>query len=234
MASKSCIKSTYSLATSLRLVTQSVFLAMAQYFHIHARNPQARLIKQAAEILSVGGLIAYPTDSSYALGCHLDDKRAVERIRRIRKLDRHHNFTLVAADLKQVSQFAKIDNEQYRLIKKLTPGPYTFILNAKRLVPNRLVHAKRRTIGIRIPDNAIVQSLLVELGEPIMSSSLILPGSESALGDPDDIRAALEHEVDLVIDGGADVNQASTVIDWHHDSLRIVREGAGDISFLED
>jgi len=133
---------------------------MAQYFHIHARNPQARLIKQATEILRVGGLIAYPTDSSYALGCHLDDKQAVQRIRRIRKLDRHHNFTLVASDLKQVSQFAKIDNEQYRLIKTLTPGPYTFILNAKRLVPNRLVHPKRRTIGIRIPDNLQMRSVL--------------------------------------------------------------------------
>lgn len=207
---------------------------MAQYFHIHSHNPQIRLIKQAAEILRVGGLIAYPTDSSYALGCHLDDKQAVTRIRKIRKLDRHHNFTLVAANLKQISQFAKIDNEQYRLIKTLTPGPYTFILNAKRLVPNRLVHPKRRTIGIRIPDNAIVQALLAEFGEPIMSSSLILPGAEFALGDPDEIRAVLEHDVDLVIDGGSDVNQASTVIDWHHDQLRIVREGAGDISFLQD
>jgi len=206
---------------------------MAQYFHIHTRNPQARLIKQSAEILRVGGLVAYPTDSSYALGCHLDDKQAVKRIRRIRKLDRHHNFTLVAANLKQISQFAKIDNEQYRLIKTLTPGPYTFILNAKRLVPNRLVHPKRRTIGIRIPDNAI-QALLAEFGEPIMSSSLILPGAEFAMGDPDEIRTILEHDVDLVIDGGFDVNQASTVIDWHHDRLRIVREGAGDISFLQD
>ena len=207
---------------------------MAQYFHIHARNPQARLIKQATEILRVGGLIAYPTDSSYALGCHLDDKQAVQRIRRIRKLDRHHNFTLVASDLKQVSQFAKIDNEQYRLIKTLTPGPYTFILNAKRLVPNRLVHPKRRTIGIRIPDNRIVQSLLAEFAEPIMSASLILPNDEFALGDPDEIRAILEHEVDLVIDGGTDTNQTSTVIDWHNDRLRILRHGAGDISFLED
>lgn len=207
---------------------------MAQYFHIHTHNPQARLIKQAAEILRVGGLIAYPTDSSYALGCHLDDKRAVMRMRRIRKLDRHHNFTLVAANLKQISQFAKIDNEQYRLIKTLTPGPYTFILNAKRLVPNRLVHPKRRTIGIRIPDNAIVQALLAEFDEPIMSSSLILPGAEFALGDPEEIRSALEHDVDLVIDGGSDVNQASTVIDWHLDRLRILREGAGDISFLQD
>ena len=161
---------------------------MAQYFSVHTQNPQHRLIQQAAEIVRAGGLVAYPTDSSYALGCHLDDKRAVERIRRIRKLDRKHNFTLVAHDLKQISQFAKIDNQQYRLIKNLTPGPYTFILAAKRLVPNRLVHPKRRTIGIRIPDNAIAHALLMELGEPIMSSSLILPDAELAMADPAEIR----------------------------------------------
>lgn len=207
---------------------------MAQYFQIHAQNPQIRLIKQAAEIVRAGGLIAYPTDSSYALGCHLDDKRAVDRIRRIRKLDRNHNFTLVALDLKQLAQFAKIDNEQYRLIKTLTPGAYTFILNAKRLVPNRLVHPKRRTIGIRIPDNQIVRELLAELGEPIMSSSLIMPGSLVALGDPGDIRDQLEHEVDLVIDGGLGTNNASTVLAWHEDRLRVAREGAGDISFLQN
>lgn len=205
---------------------------MAQYFHIHAQNPQHRLIQQAAEIVRCGGLLAYPTDSSYALGCQLDDKRAVDRIRRIRKLDKHHNFTLVAHDLKQIAQFAKIDNEQYRLIKALTPGPYTFILAAKRLVPNRLVHPKRRTIGIRIPDNSIVQALLMELGEPIMSSSLILPDADLAMADPDDIRAKLEHDVDLVIDGGLGTLKPSTVIDWHDEQLRILREGAGDISFL--
>lgn len=205
---------------------------MAQYFHIHNQNPQHRLIQQAVEIVRRGGLVAYPTDSSYALGCHLDDKRAVDRIRRIRKLNRDHNFTLVAHDLKQISQFAKIDNEQFRLIKALTPGPYTFILAAKRLVPNRLVHPKRRTIGIRIPDNAIVQALLAELGEPIMSSSLILPEAELAMADPDDIRAQLEHDVDLVIDGGLGTLEPSTVIDWHDTRLRILREGAGDIAFL--
>ncbi|MCL4150297.1 UNVERIFIED_CONTAM: hypothetical protein GTU68_006241 [Idotea baltica] len=205
---------------------------MAQYFHIHSLNPQIRLIKQAAEIVRAGGLIAYPTDSSYALGCHLDDKRAVERIRRIRNLDRHHNFTLVAHDLKQVSQFAKLDNEQYRLIKTLTPGAYTFILQARRLVPNRLVHPKRRTIGVRIPDHAIVGALLAELGEPIMSSSLILPNAEFALGDPEEIRKKLEHEVDLVIDGGMVSNQPSTVLDWHQDELKIARIGLGDIEFL--
>jgi len=207
---------------------------MAQYFHIHIQNPQLRLIKQAAEIVRSGGLIAYPTDSSYALGCHLDDKRAVDRIRHIRKLDRAHNFTLVASDLKQVAQFAKIDNEQYRLIKGLTPGPYTFILSAKRLVPNRLVHPKRRTIGLRIPDNVIVSELVSELGEPIMSVSLILPGAEFAMADPDEIRARLEHEVDLVIDGGLCSFQPSTVIDWHESSLRVLRKGAGDVAFLSE
>ena len=207
---------------------------MAQYFQIHQQNPQARLIKQAAEILRGGGLVAYPTDSSYALGCHLDDKRAVERIRKIRRLDKHHNFTLMAANLKQVSQFAKIDNEQYRLIKSLTPGAYTFILNAKRLVPNRLVHPKRRTIGIRIPNNAIVSELLAVLGEPIMSSSLIMPESNVALGDPEQIRDVLEHDIDLVIDGGIVDNKPSTVIDWHSNVLKIVREGAGDVGFLQD
>ncbi len=206
---------------------------MAQYFHIHAQNPQLRLIQQAAEIVRGGGLVAYPTDSSYALGCHLDDKRAVDRIRRIRKLDRHHNFTLMAHDLKQIAQFAKIDNEQYRLIKALTPGPYTFVLAAKRLVPNRLVHPKKRTIGIRIPDNAIVHALLMELGEPIMSSSLILPEADLAMADPDEIRERLEHEIDLVIDGGIGTLEPSTVIDWHQAELRVLREGAGDIAFLQ-
>ena len=205
---------------------------MAQYFHIHPVNPQNRLIKQAAEIVRDGGLVAYPTDSSYALGCHLDDKRAVDRIRRIRNLDRHHNFTLVAHDLKQVSQFAKIDNEQYRLIKALTPGAHTFILQARRSVPNRLVHPKRRTIGVRIPDNAIVAALLDVLAEPIMSSSLILPNSDIALGDPDEIRDKLEHSIDLVIDGGMVSNQPSTVIDWHQDELKITRLGSGDVDFL--
>jgi len=207
---------------------------MSQYFHIHAQNPQRRLIQQAADILRQGGLVAYPTDSSYALGCHLDDKKAVDRIRRIRQLDRRHNFTLVAQDLKQVSQFAKIDNEQYRLIKALTPGPFTFILNAKRLVPNRLVHPKRKTIGVRIPDNSIVRALLEALQEPIMSSSLILPNADIPLGDPEEIREHLEHEVDLVIDGGLCPQQASTVIDWHEEDLKIVRQGAGDVEFLLD
>ena len=205
---------------------------MAQYFQIHDKNPQRRLIAQAVDILRDGGLVAYPTDSSYALGCHLDDKRAVDRIRRIRKLDRHHNFTLIAAALKQVAAFAKISNEQYRLIKALTPGPFTFILSARRAVPNRLVHPKRRTIGIRIPDNAIVHELVAELGEPIMSSSLILPDHDVAMGDPETIREKLEHDIDLVIDSGVVGHTPSTVIDWHEDRLRVLRQGAGDVGFL--
>ena len=207
-------------------------LVVAQYFDIHPKNPQQRLIYQAVEILRGGGLIAYPTDSSYALGCHLDDKKAVDRIRRIRRLDRHHNFTLIASNLKQISQFAKVNNEQYRLLKSLTPGPYTFILEAKRSVPNRLMHPKRRTIGVRIPDHAIVHDLIEALGEPIMSSSLILPEAELAMGDPEEIREQLEHQIDLVIGGGWTGNQPSTVIDWHDAELRIVRAGAGDVSFL--
>ena len=207
---------------------------MAQYFEIHPSNPQLRLVRQAATIIRGGGLVAYPTDSSYALGCHLDDKRAVDRIRQIRKLDRHHNFTLVAANVKQVSQFAKIDNEQFRLLKSLAPGPYTFIFEAKRSVPNRLIHPKRRTIGVRIPDHAIVQELLKELGEPIMSSSLILPDQTLAIGDPEEIRDSLEHHVDLIIDGGLVTNSASTVLDWHDKNLTVVRHGAGDIGFLEE
>ena len=206
---------------------------MAQFFDIHPLNPQARLIRQAVEIIQRGGLVAYPTDSSYALGCHLDDKRAVDRIRRIRTLDRHHNFTLVAGDVKQISQFAKIDNEQFRLLKALTPGPYTFIFEAKRSVPNRLVHPRRRTIGVRIPDHHVVHDLLAMLGEPLMSSSLILPGDSEPIGDPDEIRARLEHQVDLIISAGTVPNLPSTVIDWHGDNLEIARMGAGSVAFLE-
>ena len=207
---------------------------MAQFFQIHPVSPQDRLISQAADIIRKGGLVAYPTDSSYALGCHLDDKRAVDRIRKIRKLDRSHNFTLVASTVKQVRQFAKIDNEQFRLLKSLTPGPYTFIFEAKRAVPNRLVHPKRRTIGVRIPDNAIVHKLLDALGEPIMSSSLILPGADVAISDPEQIRDKLEHQVDLIIDGGVVSSESSTVLDWHGTNLVVARHGAGSVAFLEE
>ena len=206
---------------------------MAQYFTVHPDNPQHRLLRQAAEIVRHGGLIAYPTDSSFALGCHLDDKSAVDRIRRIRQLDRHHNFTLVASEVSQLSQFAKINNQQFRLLKTLTPGPYTFIFAAKRAVPNRLVHPKRKTIGVRLPANPIARGLIDALGEPIMSSSLILPNQVTAMSDAEQIRLTLQHKVDLVIDGGVITDQPSTVIDWHGDDLVIVRHGAGDVSFLE-
>lgn len=207
---------------------------MAQYFEIHPQSPQQRLIKLTEIILSNGGLIAYPTDSGYALGCRLDDKSAVDILRRIRKVDRHHNFTIVAADIKQLSQLAKIDNEQFRLIKKLTPGPYTFILDAKRAVPNRLVHAKRKTVGVRLPNNRIAMELLKTHGEPIISSSLILPGETISMGDPEEIRDKIGHQLDAIVDGGICGDNPSTVIDWHGGELNVARLGAGSIDFLEE
>ena len=161
---------------------------MAQFFQIHPDNPQARLVRQAVEVLRRGGVIVYPTDSCYALGCHIGDKAAMERIRRIRRLDDRKNFTLLCRDLSEIASYAKIGNESYRLLRNLTPGPYTFIAQATKQVPRRLQHPKRKTIGIRVPDNRIAQSLLAELGEPIMSSTLILPDDELPLSDPYDIR----------------------------------------------
>ena len=174
---------------------------MSQYFQVHPVNPQARLIQQAVEIIRADGLVVYPTDSSYALGCHVGDKTGMERIRRIRNLDNRHNFTLMCRDLSEISTYAKVDNSSYRLLKSLTPGPYTFILKATHEVPRRLQNPKRKTIGIRIPDHPVAQALLDELGEPLMSSTLILPGQEHPETDAQDIREKLEHAVDLVIDG---------------------------------
>ncbi|MCP4127674.1 MAG: threonylcarbamoyl-AMP synthase, partial [Gammaproteobacteria bacterium] len=168
---------------------------MAQYFHIHPDNPQQRLIYQAVEIIRRGGLVIYPTDSSYALGCQIGNKGAMDRIRRIRRLDDKHNFTLVCRDLSEIATYARVDNQHYRLLKSLTPGPYTFIHKATKQVPRRLQNVKRKTIGIRVPDNAIVQHLLDELGEPLMSSTLILPGEELPMTDPDEMRDILDHEV---------------------------------------
>ncbi len=204
---------------------------MAQFFHIHPQNPQKRLLQQAVDIVNKGGLIAYPTDSCYALGCHLGDKTAIGRIRDIRKVEKTHNFTLVARDLSHISEYAKIDNQQYRIIKANTPGPYTFILPAKRKVPRRIMHQRRRTIGLRIPDNKIVQGLLDILDEPILSSTLILPGKDLPLGDPDTIYERLQHQVDLVIDGGHCGYEPSTVIDWQHDAPEVVRQGRGEVLF---
>ena len=201
---------------------------MAQYFRIHPDNPQLRLIKQACQIFRDGGVGVYPTDSSYAIGCCIGNKPALDRIRRIRKVDDKHNFTLVARDLSEIATFAKIDNEQYRLIRASTPGAYTFILPATRQVPRRLQNPRRRTIGLRIPDSAITRCMIEELGEPIMSSTLILPGEELPLSDPEEIRLQLEHEVDLVIDGGVCGVDPSTVVSWVEERPKILRVGRGD------
>jgi len=206
---------------------------MSQFFHIHPDNPQPRLITHAVEIIREGGVIVYPTDSGYALGCHLGDKQAVGRLRRIRELDERHHLTLVCSDLSQIATYARLDNSNYRLIKAHTPGPYTFILTATREVPRRLMHPKRKTIGLRIPDNRIAQALLRELGEPLMSTTLILPGEELPLTDPYEIRQLLEHEVDLVIDGGFCGFEPTTVVDLTGDTPRILRRGAGDPSPFE-
>ena len=201
---------------------------MSQYFRIHPVNPEPRLIRQALEVFHSGGVIAYPTDSSYALGCHLGDKTAMERIRDIRRTDRHHNFTLVCRDLSEIATYARVDNSQYRLLKAATPGPFTFILRATHEVPRRLQHPKRKTIGIRIPDNAIVRALLDELSAPIMSSTLILPGHLVPLNDPDEIREQLEHQLDLVIDGGHCPQEPTTVLDLTEDTPKLLRQGGGN------
>jgi tRNA threonylcarbamoyl adenosine modification protein (Sua5/YciO/YrdC/YwlC family) len=200
---------------------------MSQFFQIHPVNPQARLIHQAVEIIRADGLIVYPTDSSYALGCHVGDKTGMERIRRIRDLDNKHNFTLVCRDLSEIATYAKVDNSGYRLLKSLTPGPYTFILKATHEVPRRLQNPKRKTIGIRIPAHPIAQALLAELGEPLMSSTLILPGQENPETDAHDIRQRLEHDVDLVIDGDSCGLEPTTVIDLVDGSMEVVRKGRG-------
>nr|WP_067298819.1 L-threonylcarbamoyladenylate synthase [Marinobacterium profundum] len=205
---------------------------MSQFFQIHQENPQKRLVQQAAEIIRQGGVVVYPTDCAYALGCHLGDKSAMERIQRIRKLDDKHNFTLVCQDLSEISTYAKMDNQCYRLIKAHTPGAYTFILNATSEVPRRLMHPKRRTIGIRIPNNPIALALMEALGEPIMSTSLILPGDVEPLADPYDIRDLLQHSVDLVIDGGYCGVEATTVVNLVEGVPEIVRQGAGPVDTL--
>lgn len=202
---------------------------MSQFFQIHPVTPQPRLIRQAVELLHQGAVIVYPTDSAYALGCHLEDKKAMERIRQIRRVDDKHNFTLVCGDLSQISAYAKLTNNTlFRILNSYTPGPYTFILNATGEVPRRLLHPKRRTIGIRIPDNPIAQALVAELGEPIMSSTLILPGQVMPMTDPEEIREQLEHQVDLVIDGGHCGFEPSTVVDMTDELPRVIRQGKGD------
>lgn len=202
---------------------------MAQFFSIHPENPQSRLIEQAVEILRRGGLIVYPTDSAYALGCHIGDKMALDRIRALRQLDKHHNFTLMCRDLSELATYARVNNADFRLIKAHTPGRYTFILNATSEVPRRLMHPKRKTIGMRVPDNPIALALMERLGEPLMTSSLILPGDSVPLTDPYDIRDALEHQVELIIDGGFCGLEATSVIDLTGDNPVVIREGCGPI-----
>ncbi len=201
---------------------------MSQFFQIHPENPQARLIRQAVDMVREGAVIAYPTDSAYALGCHLGDKKALDRIRRIRQVGDRHNFTLVCRDLSELATYAKVDNAAYRILNAYTPGPYTFILQASREVPRRLLHPKRRTIGLRVPDNRICQALLAELGEPLMSSTLILPGNDMPMTDPYEIREVLEHQVDLVIDGGYCDIEPTTVVDMTGDFPEVTRVGKGD------
>ncbi len=206
---------------------------MAQFFEIHPQNPQKRLIQQAVKIIDQGGLIVYPTDSSYALGCHIGDKSAMERIQRLRKLDKKHHFTLVCSDLSEIGTYAKVDNSSYRLMKTLTPGPYTFLLKATSEVPRRLMHPKRKTIGVRVPDNIITHSILQELGQPIMSSTLISAGEQDALDDADEIRDKYQHEVDLVIDGGSCGVEPTTVINLIDGNPEVLRFGKGDAEFLD-
>lgn len=203
---------------------------MTQILTIHPENPQQRLIDQAVEVLRKGGLIAYPTDSAYALGCHIGDKLALDRIRAIRQLDKHHNFTLVCRDLSELANYAHVNNSSFRLIKAHTPGAYTFILNATSEVPKRLQHPKKKTLGLRVPDNKIALAILESLGEPIMTSSLILPGDIDPLTDPYDIKTTLDNQLELVVDGGYCGMEPTTVVDLTGDHAEILREGCGSIA----
>jgi len=207
---------------------------VSQFFQIHPENPQARLVREAADIIRGGGVVVYPTDSAYALGCHIGDKNALEKIRRIRKLDAKHNFTLVCRDLSEIATYAKVDNTAYRLLKHSTPGPYTFILRATSEVPKRLMHAKRKTVGLRVPENNIAQAILADLDEPMMSVTLIMPGDEYPLIDPYDIRQVLEHDVDLVIDGGYCGMEVTTVVDLADEAPLVLRVGKGDTAPFEN
>lgn len=201
---------------------------MSQFFQIHPQNPQMRLIKQACQILVKGGLIVYPTDSGYALGCHIGDKAAMERMRRLRELDADHNFTLVCRDLSEVSTYAKFNNAVFRLLKAHTPGPYTFILPATKEVPRRLQHAKKKSIGLRIPEHPIALALLEELDQPLMSSTLILPGDDMPMTDAGNIVDAIGKQVDLIIDGGACGAEPTTVVEFFDDLPEVARIGMGD------
>ena len=206
---------------------------MSQFFYVHPDNPQGRLMKQAAALLHQGGVIVYPTDSGYALGCHIGDKKALERICQIRDIDKNHNFTLVCRDLSELSEYTRVDNSAFRLLKNNKPGPYTFIFKGSKEVPKRLLNPKKKTIGIRVPDNNIAQALLTELQEPIMSTTLIMPGESTAEYDPEHIRDILEHQVDLIINGGHLGEHPTTVIDFSEGDAKILRVGEGDPSPFE-
>lgn len=206
---------------------------MARIVNIHPVDPQPRNVAEVVAEIRKGGLIAYPTDSSYALGCHIGDKRAMDRIRRIRRTDKDHNFTLVCSDLTEISNYARVDNWVYRLLKALTPGPYTFLLPATREVPKRLQHPKRRTIGLRVPDHRVVHALLEELGEPIMSSTLSLPGDDMPLTDVDEIQARIGHAIEMIVEAGSTGIDPTSVLDLTGDAPQILRVGRGDLSFLD-
>jgi len=203
---------------------------VSQFFYIHPDNPQQRLVRQACDIIQQGGVVVYPTDSGYAIGCQMDSKQALEQICRIRDIGKEHNFTLMCRDMSELSEYARVDNQAFRLIKNNTPGAYTFIFKATKEVPKRLQNPKRKTIGIRVPDNAIALALLEELGEPLMSTTLILPGAEVAESDPDEIRDKLERQVELIIHGGYLGEQPTSVIDMSEGETDIIRIGNGDVS----
>jgi tRNA threonylcarbamoyl adenosine modification protein (Sua5/YciO/YrdC/YwlC family) len=203
---------------------------MAQLFAIHPTHPQARLVKRAADIVRDGGLIAYPTDSCYALGCHLGDTRALERLRRIRGIDERHHLTLMCRDLSEIGTYAIVDDARYRVLKMVTPGSYTFILRARRQVPRRLMHPRGKTVGMRVPGHPVAHALLVELGEPMLSATLHLPGDPQPLADPEEIRTRLEHQIDLVVDAGASGVEPSTVIDLSGATPLVLRKGKGSLA----
>jgi tRNA threonylcarbamoyl adenosine modification protein (Sua5/YciO/YrdC/YwlC family) len=209
-----------------------IIAAVAEYLELHPQDPQPRLIRKAAEIVRAGGVIAYPTDSCYALGCHIGDKDALERIRRIRDADKHHHFTLVCRDLAEIGRYARVDTPQFRLLKSATPGPFTFLLPATRETPKRLQHPKRRTIGIRVPEHRVPHLLLAELAEPLLSSTLLLPGDAEPLTDGEQIRERLEYQVDAVLDGGHCGVEPSTVVDLTVVPPVILRQGKGRLGHL--
>ena len=205
---------------------------MAQFFSVHPDNPQARLLKQAVQLLNQGQVLAVPTDSSYALVCHVDDKSAVDQLRRIRGIDDKHHLTLLCRDLSELANYARVDNQQFRRIKQATPGPFTFILEATKEVPRRLSHPQRKTLGLRVPDHKVLQELLGLHGAPLIAATLILPGESDPLNDPEDIRERLEHQVGAVIDAGACALAPTTVVDMSGDAPVLLRQGQGDPALL--